>query len=287
MTTTSTTPGVAPRAGDLTLGPVPSVGPLDRRLASRGPRVLEPDRPEGRSPQPDLVDLRRAPRLLGLADLERQLRVPGRDRLRLLAAAALPAGGPPQPGRLPAPAAVHVRGAEVRWPELDGGQRGPAADPDVGVRVRVQRPDTPYWMFCLIAATAGLGGGNFASSMANINFFYPAAKKVPHSASTLRAATSGSRSSSSSCRSSSAGPGCSASSRRPRAVSTWSGRPATPVSRSSPPWRRTSSWTTWAPRSPRCASSCRWFASARPGSWRSCTSAPSARSSATPRRCRC
>ena len=32
-------------------------------------------------------------------------------------------------------------------------------------------------MFCLIAATAGFGGGNFASSMANINFFYPAAKK--------------------------------------------------------------------------------------------------------------
>ncbi|GAA4121631.1 MFS transporter [Nocardioides fonticola] len=41
----------------------------------------------------------------------------------------------------------------------------------------VQNPDTPYWAFCLIAATAGFGGGNFASSMANINFFYPAAKK--------------------------------------------------------------------------------------------------------------
>jgi NNP family nitrate/nitrite transporter-like MFS transporter len=41
----------------------------------------------------------------------------------------------------------------------------------------VQRPDTPFWVFCLIAATAGFGGGNFASSMANINFFYPAAKK--------------------------------------------------------------------------------------------------------------
>jgi NNP family nitrate/nitrite transporter-like MFS transporter len=41
----------------------------------------------------------------------------------------------------------------------------------------VQRPDTPYWIFCLIAATAGFGGGNFASSMANINFFYPSAKK--------------------------------------------------------------------------------------------------------------
>ncbi|WP_375002316.1 MFS transporter [Aeromicrobium sp. CTD01-1L150] len=41
----------------------------------------------------------------------------------------------------------------------------------------VQRPDTPYWVFILIAATAGVGGGNFASSMASINFFYPAAKK--------------------------------------------------------------------------------------------------------------
>lgn len=41
----------------------------------------------------------------------------------------------------------------------------------------VQQPGTPYWAFCLIAATAGLGGGNFASSMANINFFYPADRK--------------------------------------------------------------------------------------------------------------
>ena len=41
----------------------------------------------------------------------------------------------------------------------------------------VQQPGTPYWVFCLIAATAGFGGGNFASSMANINFFYPASKK--------------------------------------------------------------------------------------------------------------
>ena len=41
----------------------------------------------------------------------------------------------------------------------------------------VQRPDTPYWVFMLIAATAGVGGGNFASSMASINFFYPASRK--------------------------------------------------------------------------------------------------------------
>ncbi|MBC7631116.1 MFS transporter [Aeromicrobium sp.] len=37
----------------------------------------------------------------------------------------------------------------------------------------VQRPDTPYWVFIVVAATAGVGGGNFASSMASINFFYP------------------------------------------------------------------------------------------------------------------
>jgi NNP family nitrate/nitrite transporter-like MFS transporter len=43
--------------------------------------------------------------------------------------------------------------------------------------VAVQNPETPYWAFVLISATAGVGGGNFASSMANINFFYPAKRK--------------------------------------------------------------------------------------------------------------
>ncbi|HEY8651949.1 MAG TPA: MFS transporter [Dermatophilaceae bacterium] len=37
----------------------------------------------------------------------------------------------------------------------------------------VSNPGTPYWMFLVAAASAGLGGGNFASSMANISFFYP------------------------------------------------------------------------------------------------------------------
>ena len=49
--------------------------------------------------------------------------------------------------------------------------------PTLGFAYAVQHPGTPYWVFCLIAATAGFGGGNFASSMANINFFYPASKK--------------------------------------------------------------------------------------------------------------
>jgi MFS transporter, NNP family, nitrate/nitrite transporter len=37
----------------------------------------------------------------------------------------------------------------------------------------VTRPDTPFLLMLAVAATAGLGGGNFASSMANISFFYP------------------------------------------------------------------------------------------------------------------
>jgi MFS transporter, NNP family, nitrate/nitrite transporter len=37
----------------------------------------------------------------------------------------------------------------------------------------VTKPDTSFGLMLLIAATAGLGGGNFASSMANISFFYP------------------------------------------------------------------------------------------------------------------
>ncbi|WP_343233395.1 nitrate/nitrite transporter [Streptomonospora sp. PA3] len=43
--------------------------------------------------------------------------------------------------------------------------------------VLIQRPDTPFWLFLLLAATAGLGGGNFSSSMANINSFFPERSK--------------------------------------------------------------------------------------------------------------
>ncbi|GGQ15708.1 MFS transporter [Streptosporangium pseudovulgare] len=45
--------------------------------------------------------------------------------------------------------------------------------PAVLLAVAVSDPATPYWAFLVIAATAGLGGGNFASSMANITHFYP------------------------------------------------------------------------------------------------------------------
>ncbi|WP_028647685.1 MFS transporter [Nocardiopsis sp. CNT312] len=41
----------------------------------------------------------------------------------------------------------------------------------------IQHPETPYWVFVALAATAGVGGGNFSSSMANINFFFPEKEK--------------------------------------------------------------------------------------------------------------
>ncbi|MEV7007048.1 MFS transporter [Streptosporangium sp. NPDC051022] len=48
----------------------------------------------------------------------------------------------------------------------------------VGLLARlVADPGTPYWMFLVAAATAGLGGGNFASSMANVSYFYPERSK--------------------------------------------------------------------------------------------------------------
>jgi NNP family nitrate/nitrite transporter-like MFS transporter len=45
--------------------------------------------------------------------------------------------------------------------------------PTLALAYFVTQPDTPFWLMLCVAATAGLGGGNFASSMANISFFYP------------------------------------------------------------------------------------------------------------------
>src|SRR3954462_5071572 len=40
-----------------------------------------------------------------------------------------------------------------------------------------QGHSTQFWVLLACAATAGVGGGNFSSSMANISFFYPEGKK--------------------------------------------------------------------------------------------------------------
>ena len=49
--------------------------------------------------------------------------------------------------------------------------------PAFGIGYAVQNPNTPYIIFLVLALLCGFGGGNFASSMANISFFFPKAQK--------------------------------------------------------------------------------------------------------------
>ncbi|WP_298267221.1 NarK family nitrate/nitrite MFS transporter [Geobacter sp.] len=49
--------------------------------------------------------------------------------------------------------------------------------PAVGIGLAVQDPTTSYSTFLILAILCGFGGGNFASSMANISFFFPKAQK--------------------------------------------------------------------------------------------------------------
>ena len=49
--------------------------------------------------------------------------------------------------------------------------------PALGLGFAVQDPATPYELMVVLALLCGLGGGNFASSMAHISHFYPSASK--------------------------------------------------------------------------------------------------------------
>lgn len=60
-----------------------------------------------------------------------------------------------------------------------GGRRWTASSafvllvPTVGTIVLLANPGLPLWPFVLCAALTGLGGGNYAASLANVNAFYP------------------------------------------------------------------------------------------------------------------
>jgi len=45
--------------------------------------------------------------------------------------------------------------------------------PALGLGIALGNIETPFVTFAILAALSGLGGGNFASSMSNINFFFP------------------------------------------------------------------------------------------------------------------
>ena len=49
--------------------------------------------------------------------------------------------------------------------------------PALGIGIAIQDPGTSYTTFLVLALLCGFGGGNFSSSMANINFFFPKERK--------------------------------------------------------------------------------------------------------------
>ncbi len=49
--------------------------------------------------------------------------------------------------------------------------------PTIALAVCVSNPETPFGVLLAAAALAGFGGGNFASSMSNITYFYPQKEK--------------------------------------------------------------------------------------------------------------
>ena len=49
--------------------------------------------------------------------------------------------------------------------------------PAIGIGLAVQSPETDYHIMLVLALLCGLGGGNFASSMSNISFFFPRTQK--------------------------------------------------------------------------------------------------------------
>jgi NNP family nitrate/nitrite transporter-like MFS transporter len=49
--------------------------------------------------------------------------------------------------------------------------------PAIGLGIAVQDPTTSYTTMLVLALLCGFGGGNFSSSMANINFFFPKERK--------------------------------------------------------------------------------------------------------------
>ena len=49
--------------------------------------------------------------------------------------------------------------------------------PTIGIGFAIKDPTASYSTFAILALLCGFGGGNFASSMANINFFFPKAQQ--------------------------------------------------------------------------------------------------------------
>jgi MFS transporter, NNP family, nitrate/nitrite transporter len=49
--------------------------------------------------------------------------------------------------------------------------------PVIGIALAVMNPETPFWVFAILAFTMGFGGGDFSSFMPSTNMFFPARLK--------------------------------------------------------------------------------------------------------------
>ncbi|MFN3820721.1 MAG: antiporter [bacterium] len=82
------------------------------------------------------------------------------------------------------PAIAGLAGATLRIPNsfmvaLTGGKNAVVLGtallliPALGIAIALRNPHVPYEVLAVLAALSGFGGGNFASSMSNISFFFP------------------------------------------------------------------------------------------------------------------
>jgi NNP family nitrate/nitrite transporter-like MFS transporter len=121
---------------------------VDRRLAAGGHRLLGEHREEDRQPEPLVLDTAGKFFLVSVPTLVGSVL------------------------RLPYTMAVAVFGGR-NWTIISATL---LLVPAILAAV-VMHPGTSYTTFVVVAAVAGVGGGNFASSMTNINAFFPAKEK--------------------------------------------------------------------------------------------------------------
>src|SRR6202045_3542424 len=159
--------------------------PVEERCRPHGPQPphhgLESGRRGGlggrqqehRPPQHALHGGGRPRRLFDLDPLARDDLVHARVRLWLLGRRQPAARRRRHPGRWLRAHPVHVGYRDLRRAQLDGRLGVRLADPDRRHRRADGNPGLPLWPYALCAALTGLGGGNYAASLANVNAFYP------------------------------------------------------------------------------------------------------------------
>jgi hypothetical protein len=135
---------------------------LDLGLEPRGRSVLGVTRQIHRPAQSDLVGPRRASRLLDLADLEHRSDQVAAARLSLHHRSAVPIGGIARPDWGADAVPVHICGARFGGRNWTIASAALLSIPTTALAHFVTRPDTPFWLMLMAAATAGFGGGNFS-----------------------------------------------------------------------------------------------------------------------------